>query len=173
MNMRFFSFFSVFIFVFALVSCKQAPMESVAESSTKAPAAEKKSETILLGLRNKMQSGLQVLHPAIMFIEHGRVLAYRAGTQDAGDALVAIRSGEMVEDAEDRQQETQAAFDKLLNAENIALESIAGADEKVILLFSPDKSLGECPPCDEVFGSLEVGEVVGGFTVKKVAIENR
>jgi len=165
--------FSVLMFTLVLASCGQAPTEHSNESSIQTPAAPTDSDTILFSLDNQMRSGLKSFYPGIMVIDHGRVLAYRTGTEDAGDAIAAIRSGEVVEDAEDRQQEIQLAFDKLLNLEDITSESIASVDENVILLFSPAKSMGECPPCDEVFESIEVGDMIGKFTVKKITIGYR
>jgi len=166
-------FLAAFLFILILSSCGQESIEKSNSPTATEPNTSERSMAVLLGLRNNMLSGLPVLHPAIMTIDHGAVLAFRAGTPDAGYAISAIASGERVEDTEDRKREVQAALETLLDSEGITLESVAGEGEKIILLFSPDKSLGECPPCNELFETLRSGEIIGDFTIKKVVIENR
>jgi len=173
MNLHIALLLSVFIFTSLITSCTKESIEPVDSPAVSTTTDSEQSKPIKFGLQNNMLSGLPVLHPAVMIITDGAVLAFRAGIPEAGEAITAIASGELVEDMEDRKQEIQAALAKLLDSENIALESIVGADEKVILFFSPDKSLGECPPCNDLFATLKVGELIGEFTIKKVAIENR
>jgi len=154
------------VLAFTAISCtQQAPAPSTAGSA--AP------DTIQFGLKNNMGSGLPVLHPALMLIENGRVSAFRAGIPDAGDALTAVRAGNAVEDAPERREEIQAALDKLLDLESMSLDAITGSSHKVIVLFFPDASFGECVECTELFASLDAGGEIGGFSIRKVVIEDR
>jgi len=157
------------VLTLAATSCtQQAPEPGMAGS---ADAAQ--TPLIRFGLNNNISSGLPVLHPAIMTLDKGKVTAFRAGSPDADEALAAIKAGAPLEDAQDQQHNIQAAFEKLLEAENIALDTVADPSGKTIVLFSPDASLGECTPCTELFQGLEAGGVIDGFGIRKVVIEHR
>jgi len=157
------------VLALTLASCTQDAPESTAAGSGAAASAH----TIQFGLKNNMGSGLPVLHPAVMVIEKGAVAAFRAGIPDAADALAAIRAGDAVQDTPERREEIQAALEKLLDLESMALDAITGSDQKVIALFSPDASFGECAECTDLFGSLDAGGEIGGFSIRKVVIEDR
>jgi len=158
------------ILALAAASCTQqtsAPSEAPSVTNPDRPVI------IRLGLNNNISSGLPVLHPAIMTLNKGAVTAFRAGIPDAEEALNAIKAGNPVEDTQERRQNIQAAFEKLLSADNIALDTIADPDGNTLLLFSPDEDLGECAPCTALFQGLEAGGTVGGFSIRSVVIEHR
>jgi len=170
MRLRLTSLLSALVVALALASCTPQPPDA---SSASVAADAQSAQPIRFGLNNNISSGLPVLHPAIMILDKGAVTAFRAGSPDADEALAAIKAGEQVQDTQDRQQDIQAAFGRLLDMENMALDAVADPDGKTIILFSPDEVVGGCTQCAELFAGLEAGGVVAGFSIQHAVIEHR
>jgi len=168
MRLRLTSLFAALVLMLVATSCTQQAPVGMTDT-----ADADRTQVIRFGLNNNISSGLPVLHPAIMTLDKGMVTAFHAGSPDADEALAAVKAGQPLEDAQDRRENIQAALERLLDVENIALDALADPSGNTIVLFSPDESLGECAPCIELFQGLDAGGVIGGFGIRKVVIEHR
>jgi len=135
-----------------------------------APATATDSDIIRIQIQNHFFSGLPTQLPSIALLSDGTIQAFRAGTQNVDEMLSSITRGELVMPPPEQHNEIQTAFQKLLTSEQLTFDSIASPQEKVMLIFSVEEN--QCPPCDELVESLKESPQIGGFTIKKIIIEN-
>jgi len=173
MSVRSALLFFAFISTLLVAACNNEPATPAARTDTGAPATIAKTGIIRLGIISHINSGMPTSVPSIVVVADGRVQAVRIDLEDVINALDAITKGEQILDEDDVRQDMQNALEKLLATQQMTPESLTAENKKVILLFSPDESVGECPPCTEAFGSLQANSTIGDFTIMKVLLENR
>jgi len=173
--MRFHSPSLYFACIFAMltVACSKEPAIETETINSATPSSTVESGIIRLGMLSYITSGLPNDLPSFALVVDGRVQAVRAGFEDVIEALDTIAKRERILDEDEVRQDMQTAVEKFLASQQVTPESLSAKNKNVILLFSPDESLGECPPCTEAFGSLQPDSSIGEFTIIKALIENR
>jgi len=165
--------FPAFIFSLLTVACNKGPAIETESTQTASPVVAAESGIIRFGAFNHFNSGLPNHYPSFAVIADGHVQAVRAGLEEVTNALDTIAKGEQLLDEDAARQDMQAAMEKLLASQQMTPETLTATHKKVILLFSPDERLGECPPCTAAFGTLQPGSLIGDFTIIKAMLENR
>jgi len=166
------SLFLMWFFALALVSC-QRETSALSDQTLQMTSSPTSTGMVIQATAfNYFSSGLPTRLPSVAIIANGTIQAFHDGSQNPGDALSAIAAGEFVPDEEERRLQMQTGLDGFLASENITFAALADSQENVVVLFSPGKSLGECPPCESLFSPFKAGTMLGNFKIKKVILEH-
>jgi len=166
------SLFLIFIFIALTVACSKESAIETEAIDTSTPVTIAEPGIIRLGMFSHISSGLPSNYPSFAVIVDGHVQAVRVGSEVV-DALDAIDQGKQIQDEDEVRLKMQVAMEKFLASQQMTPDFLTAENKKVILLFSPDESLGECPPCTEAFGSLQPNSLIGEFTIIRALLENR